>query len=128
MTKLLDFTYYCVFTVVPDEATLGKAMGASTLHSSMSSMFYFALFLWTVTIILPIHIEPIIFAIIVAIIFGGHFIFNWKYFLREEKQKELAERYGHIKKWKRKLIGISFLLFCFLFFIFSGITMSILRQ
>lgn len=38
----IDFTYYCVFTVVPDKATLGKKTGAATLHSSMSSFFYLA--------------------------------------------------------------------------------------
>lgn len=125
MMKPIDFTYYCVFTVVPDEATLGKSMGAATLHSSMFSFFYLACWMWIDEYFL--QIKPNIL-IEIIIIFGGHFIFNWQYFLREEKQEELAQKYGHIKKWKRKLIGISFLLFCFFFFIFSGITLSILRQ
>lgn len=127
--KPIDFTYYCVFTMVPDKATLGKKTGAATLHSSMSSFFYFALIFWTDFIVKDLQIvSSKTLLIIVVLIFGGHFIFNWRYFLREEKQKELAEKYGHLKKWKLKLMGALFLLFCFFFFIFSMITMSVLRQ
>jgi hypothetical protein len=129
MMKAMDFTYYCVFTMVPDKATFGKETGAVTLHSSMSSFFYFALVFWTDFVLRDLQIvSSTTLLTIVVLIFGGHFIFNWRYFLREEKQKELAEKYGHIKKWKRKLMGIAYLLFCFFFFIFSMITMSILRQ
>ncbi len=127
--KLIDFTYYCVFTMVPDKATLGKKTGAATLHSSMSSFFYFALVFWVDFVLKDFQIvSSKTLLIIVVLIFGGHFFFNWRYFLNDEKQKELAEKYGHIKKWKRKLIGVGFLLFCFFFFIFSMITMSIFRQ
>lgn len=124
----LDFTYYCVYTVIPDKATLGKETGAATLHSSMSSFFYIAIVFW-----LDFFFENLIgsiefLQIIYIMIFGGSFVFNWRYFLREKKQKELAEKYGHIKKWQRKLIGVFFLLFCFFFFIFSSITISMLKQ
>jgi len=128
MKTIVEFTYYSVFTVIPDGATLGKARGAATLHSSMFSIFYFAIFLWVTIIIVPTQMKPVVIAIVVALIFGGHFIFNWRYFLNDEKQEYLAKKYGHLKKWKLKLIGISFLLFCFFFFIFSGIMMGILRQ
>lgn len=125
----LDFTYYCVYTFISDKATLGKETGASALHSSMSSFFYFALVFWADFVIKDFKIlTSSTLLTIVMVIFGNHFIFNWRYFLREEKQKELAEKYGHIKKWKRKLIGVFFLLFCFFFFIFSSITISILKQ
>jgi len=127
--KPIDFTYYCVFSMVPDKATLGKKTGAATLHSSMSSFVYFALIFWADFAVKDFQIVSArTLLIIVVLIFGGHFIFNWKYFLREEKQKELAEKYDHIKTWKLKLIGALFLLSCFFFFIFSMITMSILRQ
>lgn len=123
--NLIDFTYYSVYTVIPDKATLGKDTGASVLHSSMSSFFYFALVFWADFLIEDFKIlTSSTLLIIVIIIFGGHFIFNWRYFLRVEKQKELAEKYGHIKKWKLKLIGISFLLFCFFFFIFSSASIT----
>lgn len=125
MKTIIDFTFYCVYTFVPDKATLGKEHGAATLHSSMSSFFYLSVWMWINEFLVPIDSNVLVEIIL---IFGGHFIFNWFYFLREEKQKELANKYGHIKKWKRKLIGISFLLFCFFFFIFSSITMSILKQ
>ena len=128
MRTIIEFTYYSVFTVIPDGATLGKARGAATLHSSMFSIFYFAIFLWVTVIIVPIQMKPVVIASVVALIFGGHFVFNWRYFLNDEKQEYLAEEYGHLKKWKLKLIGVSFLLFCFFFFIFSGIMMGILRQ
>jgi len=127
--KAIDFTYYCVFAMVPDKATLGKKTVAATLHSSMSSFFYFALVFWVDFVIRDFQIVSAkSLLIIVVLIFGGHFIFNWRYFLREEKQIELAGKYGHLKKWKLKLMGASFLLLCFFFFIFSMITMSILRQ
>ena len=127
--KLIDFTYYCVFTMIPDKATLGKRTGAATLHSSLSSFFYLALISWADFALKDLQIVTAkTLLIIVILIFGGHFIFNWRYFLKENKHKELAEKYGHLRKWKLKLIGISFLLFCFFFFIFSMITMSILRQ
>lgn len=128
MKTIVEFTYYSVFTVIPDGATLGKARGAATLHSSMFSIFYFAIFLWVTVIIVPTQLKPVVIAIVVALIFGGHFIFNWRYFLNNEKQEYLDKKYGHLKKWKLKLIGISFLLFCFFFFIFSGIMIGILRQ
>jgi hypothetical protein len=115
--------------MVPDKATLGKKTGAATLHSSMSSFFYFALIFWADFVVKDLHIvSSKTLLIIVVFIFGGHFILNWRYFLRKEKQKELAEKYGHLKKWKLKLIGTLFLLFCFFFFIFSMITIGILRQ
>lgn len=43
---MIYFSYYCVFTVIRDEATLGKSMGAATLHSSMSSFFFLACWMW----------------------------------------------------------------------------------
>lgn len=125
MKSIIDFTYYCVLTVVPDKATFGKERGAATLHSSMFSFFYLAIWSWISYLFFTFKSNA---AIEVIVIFGGHFVFNWRYFLNDEKQKELAEKYGHIKKWKRKLVGVSFLLFCFFFFIFSMITMSILKQ
>lgn len=128
MKTFVEFTYYSVFNLIPDEATLGKARGAATLHASMFSIFYFAIFLWVTVIIVPIQMKPVVIATVAALIFGGHFFFNFRYFLNDIKQKYLAEKYGHLKKWKLKLIGVSFLLFCFFFFIFSGIMMSILRQ
>jgi ABC-type Fe3+ transport system permease subunit len=127
--KAMEFTYYCVFTLVPDKATLGKETGAATLHSSMSSFFYLALFFWADYIFNGFKfLNTTTALILVVLIFGGHFIFNWRYFLRQDKQKELSEKYGDIKKWKRKLIGFAYLTFCFFFFIFSMITTGILQR
>jgi len=126
--KILELTYYSVFTLVPDKATLGKPEGAATLHSSMLSFFYFALFFWIIFLNSNIYVTTTTLVIVVVVIYGGHFIFNWIYFLKEEKQKYLEYKYGSMEKWKLRLIGISFILFCFLFFVFSLITMSILKK
>lgn len=125
MKMIIDFTYYSVFTLIPDKATLGKSTGAATLHAAMFSFFYMAVWMWPRHFLIAIKIDPMIE---ILLIFGGHFLFNWVYFLNEAKQTDLQKQYGHIEKWKAKVVGISFMLFCFFSFVFTGITISLLNN
>ena len=122
MNMIIDLTYYTVLALIPDKATLGKSTGAATLHAAMLSFFYMAVWMWTSHFLISMKIDPMME---ILVIFGGQFIFNWVYFLNEPKQKHLQKQYGHIQKWKAKVAGAAFMLFCFFSFVFSGITISL---
>ena len=122
---LIEFTYFSVFTVVPDKATFGKPESAATLHAAMSSLFFMAIGMWVHKFVIPITWNLLIETIL---LFAVPFIFNWTYFLNGKKQNALQAKYGHLKKWKLRFIGILCLAFGFFSFVFSGILIGILTR
>ncbi len=113
--------------MVSKDTVLGRNQVAATLHSSLFSIIYLTLFMILTLSIFKVGINGTILGILVAGLFGGHFIFNRYYFLREEKQKELIDRFESAKKWKLKLVGILFIVLSFMFFMTSVVVITVSR-
>jgi hypothetical protein len=127
MKRLIEFTYFSVFTLIPDQATLGKSTGAATLHAGMFSFCVMGIGLWVNEFVIRVKSDALLL-VLVILVFGIPFIFNWTYFLNEKRQMSLQAKYGHVTKWKLRLVGVSIILFGFFSFILSGILTGLLSQ
>ena len=117
---IFDFFYYCILLLVPEKAIFGKKQVACTLYSSFSSFIIFGILLW-VSINLKIFLSNFVIGLAVTLIVGGLFVLTRHVYLNPDKQQILAERYHEKPLWLLKIIGIVYLLSCFIGYIILGI-------
>ncbi len=124
---LIDFIYYSILSIVPKKAIFGRRQVACTLFSSYLGFLSLSLYFWF-SLIFNFLNNKYIFILFGIIILGGFFIVFRNVFLNQKEIRKLEHKYSKTSKILFKFIGISFLLFCFFTFIFSGITVSIIKQ
>ncbi len=124
---MFDFIYLSLYSIISKDSVLGRNQVAATLHSSMFSIIYLTIFMILTLSVLKISVEGSFLGVLIVCLFGGHFIFNRYYFLREEKQRILMQRFDSTKKWKLKVVGILFIVLSFILFMTSVVVITINR-
>ena len=106
---VFDFIYFCIYTLVPDKAILGKRDGSCTLLSTFTAMFLLASIIGC-SLVFDFEINVTLLCIA---FFGGLFILARVIYLKPKKLRSMHRRFRKIPKWLLKTIGISYILFCF---------------
>ncbi|MDR0367735.1 MAG: hypothetical protein LBH82_01170 [Bacteroidales bacterium] len=106
---VFDFIYFCIYSVVPDKAILGKRDGACTLFGIFTATLLLFLFGFCERIF-QFEING---KLLTIVLFGGLFILTRMFFLRPAKFISMHRRFRKIPKWLLKTIGIIYLLLCF---------------
>jgi len=119
---VFDFIYFCIYSFVPDKAIFGKSDVACTFLSIFTSAFLLGLFgLYVKVIKFEVNL-----LIVTIVLFGGLFLLVRKIFLQPLKFRKMHCRFRKIPKWLLKTLGIMYILFCFIGFMFCLILMSFL--
>jgi len=118
---VFDFIYFCIYSFVPDKAIFGKRDVACTFLSSFSAFLILGVFCFCIkTFKINIH-----FSLIgILILFSCLLILARIIFLKPVKFRSMHRRFRKIPKWLLKTIGIMYILFCFIGFIFLLIVSS----
>ena len=119
---VFDFIYFCIYSLVPDKAILGKRDVACTYFSSFTAIFLYGVLIYC-SIVFMFKINPALSGII---LFGSLFILARMIFLKPTKFKSMHRRFRNIPKWILKTIGIMYILFCATSFVFCGIQATLL--
>lgn len=116
--NLFDYTYLCIYSIVPRNAILGRDQVSSTLHSiflSMLCLSFFCLFAFAANFFHGMG-ENVI-AVVVASVCLINFVYSRKYFLRFPKQREILKKYNTSNVALLKFIGVFQLIFVYGLFI-----------
>jgi hypothetical protein len=119
---VFDFIYFCIYSFVPDKAIFGKRDVACTFFSSFSAMFLMGVCNLS-QVILNYRINPLFLTVI---LFGGLFILVRIIYLNPAKFRSMHRRFRKIPKWFFKMIGIMYILFCAVSFIFCMIQVTLM--
>ncbi len=125
--SLFDYTYLCIYSVVPRNAILGRNQVSSTIHSTCLSILSLSLFLLLATDKL-FSMSANELAVIVAVIFLFNFLFSRKYFLNFPKQREVLKKHNASNKALLKLLGVFQLIFVYGLFIGTVVFITINRR
>jgi len=118
---VFDFIYFCIYSFVPNKAIFGKRDVACTLFSSFTALFLLALYT-TCEIAFNFKIN---LTLITIILFGGLFILARMIYLKPVKFRSMHRRFRKIPKWFLKIIGIMYLLLCFVGVVFMIVTTTL---
>jgi len=109
---IFDFIYFSIYTLIPDEAILGKRDGACTLFSSLFALFLLLLFM-DCMLIFEFKMNEKLLVILAIALFGGLFILARVIYLKPAKLRSMHRKFRKIPKWLLKTIGIMYLLLWF---------------
>jgi len=126
--RVYDLIYICIYSLIPENAILGRKEGSATFHAVLIFFFYLIVLLWVVFFWLNLKELNLYWNISLLVVFITQYFFNRVYFLNEEKQKRLVKKYSSFKKWKLKLLGVLIILFCYFFFMISATIVSESRR
>ena len=113
---MISFLFGSVLSIVPDKAIFGKWEVACTIFSSYLSMLILSLSLY-ISFIFNILPNKIVLLFLVLLIFGGSFFLVRNKFLNIDNQMLVEHKMKKISRLFAKVIGISFIVFCFISFI-----------
>lgn len=127
--NLLDYTYLCIYSIVPRNAILGRNQVSSTLHSTFLSMLCLS-FLCLLAFsggFFP-DVGNNVIAVVVVSVCSLNFVYSRKYFLRFPKQREILEKHNASNKTLLKVIGILQLMFVYGLFIGTVVFITVSRK
>lgn len=124
---LLDLFFYGVLSIVPSKAIFGKFQVATTLFSTYTSFLIFGLILWCMKNY-EVPLTHLGLGVIVLIIFGTLFLLFRGVYLNDQGKERLFQRFHKSPKWMFKIIGIIYMLGCFICFVSLAIATSKLAR
>jgi len=119
---VFDFIYFCIYSFVPNKAIFGKRDVACTLFSSFTAMLLLGLF--SLSQVLLSYRINLVFITIVLFIFLT--VLTRVIYLKPAKFRSMHRRFREFSKWFLKTIGIIYVLFCFVGFVFCIIKVSLI--
>ena len=121
---VFDFIYFSIYSFVPDKAIFGKRDVACTFLSSFTALFLLGLFVLC-TMIFELNVNVTLLAIV---LFVSLIVLTRVIYLNSAKLKSMHRRFRKVPKWLLKTIGIIYILFCFVGFVFCVIQISLIAN
>jgi hypothetical protein len=124
---MIDFILASVYSIVSPKAIFGRRYVASTITSVYISFVCLSLFIWIVQL-MTIRIDNFGILILTIIIFMFNFAWVWTYTSKPIHQAKIDSLLNKHPKITVKIIGILFLIICFIIFIGTSVIVTILKH